>query len=126
MKRGTSLPLSRAPVPPYTNLYGVVIDSTAPPHSVIDSIDAYEAAVRAGHCGQETCARCESGRFARHELRRRKLRVIVDGTVRILSLVIARWRCCHCRYVFTDYPDFRTPLQAIRQFQLAPACSDVS
>jgi hypothetical protein len=62
-------------------------------------------------CYRNSCARCEhSGRFAPHELRRRGLRLIVDHTVLCLTIWLARWRCRKCRYVFTDYPDFRTPL----------------
>jgi hypothetical protein len=36
--------------------------------------------------------------------------VIVERKVVALKLLLARWRCRHCRCVFTDYPDFRTPL----------------
>ena len=62
-------------------------------------------------CYRESCARCDApGRFAPHELRRRGLRLIVDHTVLCVTVWMARWRCQNCRYVFTDYPDFRTPL----------------
>ena len=62
-------------------------------------------------CYGKSCARCEHpGRFAPHELRRRGLRLIVDHTVLCLTIWLARWRCRQCHYVFTDYPDFRTPL----------------
>jgi hypothetical protein len=27
-----------------------------------------------------------------------------------VTIWLARWRCWNCRHVFTDYPDFRTPL----------------
>jgi len=60
---------------------------------------------------QRVCARCnESERFAPHDLRRRGLLLIVDHSVLCVTVWLARWRCCHCRYVFTDYPDFRTPV----------------
>lgn len=66
-------------------------------------------AVRA--CYRKSCARCDHpGRFAPHELRRRGLRLVVDHTVLCLTVWLARWRCRNCRYVFTDYPDFRTPV----------------
>ena len=34
----------------------------------------------------------------------------VNQTVLCLGVWLARWRCRHCGWVFTDYPDFRTPL----------------
>jgi len=62
-------------------------------------------------CYRDSCARCATaGRFAPHDLRRRGLRLIVDHSVLCLTVWLARWRCRKCRYVFTDYPDFRTPL----------------
>ena len=48
--------------------------------------------------------------FRPHELRRRGLRLIAEHTVLCVTIWLARWRCRECRYVFTDYPDFRTPL----------------
>jgi hypothetical protein len=67
------------------------------------------SAVRA--CYRKSCARCgHVGRFAPHELRRRGLRLVVNHMVLCLTVWLARWRCRKCRYVFTDYPDFRTPL----------------
>lgn len=56
------------------------------------------------------CRRCDAqGGFKRHEARRRRLRVIVDATVRVLVIVLVRWRCSRCRQVFTDYPPFVLP-----------------
>jgi hypothetical protein len=67
------------------------------------------SAVRA--CYREFCARCKNpGRFAPHELRRRGLRLVVNHTVLCLTMWLARWKCRHCRYIFTDYPDFRYSL----------------
>ena len=79
----------------------------------------------AGHCGQRICARCQATDFKRHELRPRQLRVIVDEIIQILKIVVARWRCQSCRYLFTDYPDFRTPLQALRQQEFDAAGTKV-
>ena len=51
------------------------------------------------------------GLFSPHDTRPRNLRVVVAATsVVCLTVWLARWRCRNCRYVFTDYPDFRTPL----------------
>ena len=62
-------------------------------------------------CYRDCCARCEAPKpFAPHEVRRRSLRLIVDHSVLCLHVWLTRWRCRKCRYVFTDYPDFRTPL----------------
>jgi hypothetical protein len=66
-------------------------------------------------CYRKFCARCESpGPFAPHDVRSRGLRTIVEHTVLLLTVWIARWQCRKCRHVFTDYPDFRTPLQTVR------------
>ena len=65
-------------------------------------------------CYGEFCASCEaSGPFAPHDVRDRGLRIVLENTVLSLTVWLARWRCRKCRYVFTDYPDFRTPVQAI-------------
>lgn len=62
-------------------------------------------------CYRKCCARCHSpAPFAPHEVRPRGLRVIVNRTVIVLTVWLARWRCRKCRHQFTDYPDFRTPL----------------
>jgi hypothetical protein len=62
-------------------------------------------------CYRESCARCDAReRFAPHDVRSRGLRLIVGYSVLCLTVWLARWRCRKCRYVFTDYPDFRTPL----------------
>ncbi len=60
---------------------------------------------------QKVCARCDNeGPFARHELRRRGLRLVVDYSVLCVTVWLIRWKCRKCDYVFTDFPDFRTPL----------------
>jgi len=57
------------------------------------------------------CARCQAvGPFMAHDLRERGLRVVANRMVLCLTVWLARWRCKECRYVFTDYPDFRTSL----------------
>jgi hypothetical protein len=47
------------------------------------------------------------------------VRVIVDLTVQVCSIVVARWRCSRCACVFTDLPDFPVALPALRQPQPA-------
>jgi hypothetical protein len=65
-------------------------------------------------CYGEFCARCQaSDPFAPHDVRCRGLRIVLENTVLFMTVWLARWRCRKCRYVFTDYPDFRTPVQAI-------------
>lgn len=116
-ERGTNRLLTHV-IRPSPNRHGGHIVMPNATHPVLERIAQSQKEVLAGHCSRESCARCSArGPFARHELRRRKLRVIVDTVVQVLSIVIARYRCGNCRYVFTDYPDFRTPLQAIRQHE---------
>ena len=86
-----------------------------PKPTTVDEVQKHNRAVRRRSadraCYRNVCARCDSDReFAPHELRRRGLRLIVDHSVLCLTVWLARWRCRDCRYVFTDYPDFRTPL----------------
>jgi hypothetical protein len=62
-------------------------------------------------CYGELCARCQSrGGFRPHDVRRRGLRIVLEHAVLVVTVWLARWRCRECRYVFTDYPDFRTPV----------------
>ena len=62
-------------------------------------------------CYRLCCAGCNAaGPFAPHDVRKRRLRVIVASQVLVFWILIGRWRCQKCRHVFTDYPDFRTPL----------------
>ena len=41
--------------------------------------------------------------------------VIVDLTVQVHWIVVARWRCSRCGRVFTDLPDFPVALPTLRQ-----------
>jgi hypothetical protein len=74
-------------------------------------------------CYRQNCARCEaSGPFAPHDIRQRGLRIVIEAAspgaaanqktlrVRREMLLLVRWRCRKCRRLFTDHPDFRTPL----------------
>ena len=62
-------------------------------------------------CYRKCCARCGAGKpFGSHDLRPRGLRLVDGYTVPCVTVWLARWRCRKCRYVFTDYPDFRAPL----------------
>jgi len=78
-------------------------------------VEAHNRAVRRPSvdriCYQTSCRRCyREGPFKPHELRRRGLRLIVNHTVVCTIVWLARWRCGTCHCVFTDYPDFRTPV----------------
>ena len=108
--------ISASPFLP-TQSNGTDIVDSGSNNSILDVISAWQAAVLTGYCGQRSCMRCQGTKFKRHELRRRQLRVIVEDVVQVMRIVIARWRCQGCRYVFTDYPDFRTPLPALRQLE---------
>jgi hypothetical protein len=62
-------------------------------------------------CYRKSCARCDAeGQFRPHDVRSRGLRLIASHRVLCMTVWLARWRCWKCEYVFTDYPDFRTPL----------------
>ena len=92
-----------------------VLTIEPPKPTTVDEVEKHNDAVRRRGaeraCYRKACARCDAeGRFAPHELRRRGLRLIVGQTVLCLTVWLARWRCRRCRYVFTDYPDFRTPV----------------
>lgn len=73
-----------------------------------------QAVMRRGpdrRCYTKHCGRCQNENpFSPHDLRRRGLRLIENDMVLCVTLWLARWQCRKCRYVFTDYPDFRTPL----------------
>ena len=59
-------------------------------------------------CYRTVCAACgKHAPFAPHEIRRRKLRYIVDNGVVCVVSWLTRWRCRGCGRRFTDYPDFR-------------------
>jgi hypothetical protein len=99
--------------PPIKKDLAICIELPAP--TAVSEIEQHNRAVgRRGAdrvCYRKSCARCDAeDRFAPHDVRRRGLRVIVGQTVLCLTVWLARWRCRNCRYVFTDYPDFRTPL----------------
>jgi len=101
------------PAPPSRKNLAISIELPEP--TTAREVEEHNRAVRQRSanrvCYRQRCARCDApGRFAPHELRRRGLRLIVKHSVVCLSVWLARWRCRKCRYVFTDYPDFRTPL----------------
>ena len=98
--------------PPSTKL---AISIELPTPTTVSEVEQHNRAVRQRGavriCYRECCARCgEAGRFAPHELRRRGLRLVIDYSVLCVTVWLGRWRCRKCRYVFTDYPDFRTAL----------------
>jgi hypothetical protein len=80
------------------------------------ALDRHQQAIRDGVRYRNRCMRCHAtGGFKRHELRRRQVRVIVDLTVQVCVIVVARWRCSRCRCVFTDLPDFHFALPKVRE-----------
>jgi len=89
--------------------------------SVLEALNQHRQAIAKRVRYRNRCGRCEAnGGFTRHDLRRRWVRVIVDRTVQVYRIVVARWRCSRCGHVFTDLPDFPAALPAIRQRQPAP------
>lgn len=99
--------------PPSREKLAISIELPTP--TTVSEVEEHNRAVRQRSsvrvCYRDSCARCDAlGRFAPHEVRRRGLRLIVDHSVLCLTVWLARWRCRKCRYVFTDYPDFRTSL----------------
>jgi len=104
----------RATLGPPSRKY-LAISIELPVSTTATEVELHNRAVRqrgsSRTCYRESCGRCrEPGRFAPHDVRPRTLRLIVGHNVVRVPLWLARWRCRKCRFVFTDYPDFRTPL----------------
>jgi hypothetical protein len=111
MKKEERGPLSRATLDPPPKESVLAIEPPKP--TTVDEVEEHNRIVRQPSadraCYRKACARCDAKEeFAAHELRRRGLRLIVDHSVLCMTVWLARWRCRQCRYVFTDYPDFRT------------------
>lgn len=99
--------------PPITKRLALSIE--LPALTTVREVEEHNRAVRRRGsvriCYRKSCARCGAkGRFRPHDVRPRGLRLVVGYTVPCVIVWLARWRCRECRYVFTDYPDFRTPL----------------
>ena len=61
-------------------------------------------------CSRSDCARCQvPGPFAPHDVRQRGLRLVIQQQVHCIFILLARWRCRKCRFVFTDHPTFVLP-----------------
>jgi hypothetical protein len=93
----------------------LAINIELPSPAAVSEVEEHNHAVRRRGsdrvCYRKSCARCDGeGRFAPHDVRPRGLRLIIGHSVLCLTVWLARWRCRNCRYVFTDYPDFRIPL----------------
>ena len=89
--------------------------------SVVDAIQRHEDRVFHGAPYADRCIRCEQNSgFSCHERRKRTVRVIVDATVQVFHIVLARLRCLHCRRVFVDYPDFLLPYRRYASDCLLP------
>ena len=74
---------------------------------------------------RERCSRCDAtSGFTRHEVRRRLLRLIVDLTVQVHVIVVARWKCSRCQHVFTDFPSFILPYRRYASLSLMPLAHD--
>ena len=107
----------------------LVIGQSAPTSPIELQVDKHNRGVRQRgklrRCYRDSCARCDTvAPFSPHDVRSRGLRVVVDHPVRsvlCLTVWLARWECPNCGLVFTDYPDFRTPLQALRRSLAAAA-----
>jgi hypothetical protein len=48
----------------------------------------------------------------------------VDRVVQVLTVVLIRWRCSHCRHVFTDFPAFLLPYRRYASSSLMPLARD--
>lgn len=86
-----------------------------PAPTAVREVEEHNRAVRrrgSGRvCYRKSCAHCDAEeRFRPHDVRSRGLRLIVGHSVLCMTVWLARWRCRKCWCVFTDYPDFRTPL----------------
>ena len=80
-------------------------------------IQSHESQVDAAKCSKSACPACHAPAcLTRKDIRRRKLRYIRQHPVTLILHVaktvirLVRWKCFHCKYTFTDYPDFRTPI----------------
>lgn len=105
------------PVPLNTNIHcWIVLASTT--SSILSVLDQHREAISKGVRYRNRCTRCEAtSGFTRHELRRRRVRVIVDLAVQVFAIVIIRWRCSRCRHVFSDLPDFPVAVPPLCQYQ---------
>jgi hypothetical protein len=50
--------------------------------------------------------------------------VIVDRTVQVRSIIVARWTCSRCRQRFTDLPDFVLPYRRYVLSSLLPLAAE--
>ena len=78
---------------------------------------SHESNVDAAKCSKSVCPACHAATcFTRKDIRRRKLRYLRQNQVTSIlhvteiAIRLVRWKCIFCKYTFTDYPDFRTPL----------------
>lgn len=78
---------------------------------------SHESQVDAAKCSKSACPACHGlAGFTRKDIRRRKLRYLRQNQVTSILHVtkiavrLVRWKCSLCKYTFTDYPDFRTPI----------------
>jgi len=86
-----------------------------PSPTTVREVEEHNRAVRRPSsdrvCYRKSCARCSAEeKFRPHDVRPRGLRLVVGYSVLCVTVWLARWKCRKCQYVFTDYPDFRTPL----------------
>ena len=101
---------ARSSVHKLASCIGLVATAT----SILAALEQHQQAVSDRVRYRNRCGRCEANSgFTRHELRRRQVRLIVDFTVQVFSIVVIRWRCSRCGLVFTDLPDFPVALPAL-------------
>lgn len=84
-------------------------------------LNVYNAQVDAGRCSRAACPACNAqDDLSRKDIRRRQLRYFdydpktKAWNVVVCKLRLARWKCGNCTKCFSDYPDFRPPLQTLR------------
>ncbi len=86
------------------------------------TVDVIEKHTRSVKCGgrdrvryRNNCPHCEHrDDFAFHDVRDRKLLVLIGGGVVAILIALARWKCRRCGHSFTDYPFFRSPPSPVR------------
>jgi hypothetical protein len=71
-------------------------------------------------CALEICPRCQQKPpfFKRHDVRQRKLRIIVERLILSVLLLLVRRKCPQCGKTFTDYPPFAWPYKRYVSHQI--------
>ena len=115
-------------------IMSVVSIESAFDHSKIELlIQLHESKVDLAKCSRSVCSACLAQNcLVRKDIRRRKLRFFSTNRLTLILHVIVtvirlvRWKCTLCNYTFTDYPDFRTPIQTLRFESTSPISQQLS